>query len=63
VDERTHALLEQLPQLLAEVIAGASPDERSTQGLLAERVRIELERVFRKQVDRRPLVLPVITEI
>ena len=63
VDERTQALLEQLPQLLAEVIAGASPDERSTQGLLAERVRIELERVFRKQVNRRPLVLPVITEI
>ena len=63
VDERTQTLLEQLPQLLAEVIAGASPDERSTQGLLAERVRIELERVFRKQVNRRPLVLPVITEI
>ena len=63
VDERTQTLLEQLPQLLAEVVAGASPDERSTQGLLAERVRIELERVFRKQVGRRPFVLPVITEI
>ena len=63
VDERTQALLEQLPRLLAEVVAGASPDERSNQGLLAERVRIALERVFRKQAGRRPLVLPVITEI
>ena len=63
VDEETQALLEQLPLLLAEVIAGAGPDERSTEGLLAERVRLELERVFRKQVGRRPLVLPAITEI
>ena len=63
LDERTQTLLEQLPQLLAEVVAGGSPDERSTRGLLAERVRIELERVFRKQVGRRPFVLPVITEI
>ena len=63
VDERTETLLEQLPQLLAEVIDGASPDERSDQGLLAERVRIELQRLFRKRVGRRPLVLPAIMEI
>jgi ribonuclease J len=63
VDEPTQTLLDQLPLLLAEVIAGAEPDERFTAGLLTERVRIELERVFRKKVGRRPLVLPVITEI
>ena len=63
VDERTRTVLEQLPRLLAEVVAGATPDERSNQGLLAERVRIALERVFRKQVGRQPFVLPVITEI
>ena len=63
VDERTQTLLTQLPQLLAELVAEASPDERSTEGLLTERVRLELERLFRKQVGRRPLVLPVITEI
>jgi len=63
VDERTRTVLEQLPRLLAEVVAGATPDERSNQGLLAERVRIALERVFRKQAGRRPLVLPAITEI
>ena len=63
VDERTDTLLDQLPELLAEVIAEASPEERSDQGLLTERVRIELQRLFRKQVGRRPLVLPVIMEI
>ena len=63
VDKRTETLLEQLPQLLAEVIDGASPDERSDQGLLAERVRIDVQRLFRKRVGRRPLVLPVIMEI
>ena len=63
VDEPTATLLEQLPQLLAEAIAEASPDERADQGLLAERVRIESQRLFRKQVGRRPLVLPVIMEI
>jgi ribonuclease J len=63
VDERTDTLLETLPALLVEVIDGAGPDERCDQGLLAERVRIELQRLFRKQVGRRPLVLPVIMEI
>ena len=63
VDERTELLLAQLPRLLAEVVDGASLDERSNQGLLAERVRVELQRLFRKRVGRRPLVLPVIMEI
>ena len=63
VDERTQTVLEQLPRLLAEVVAGASPDERLHQGLLVELVRLESERVFRKQAGRRPLVLPAITEV
>jgi ribonuclease J len=63
VDEQTDTLLETLPELLVAVIDGTGPDERSDQGLLTERVRIELQRLFRKQVGRRPLVLPVIMEI
>ena len=63
VDAATDALLETIPQLLAEVIGSATPEERSDQGVLSERVRIELQRLFRKQVGRRPLVLPVIMEI
>jgi len=63
MDAATDSLLERVPALLAEVIGGATPDERSDQGLLTERVRVELQRLFRKQVGRRPLVLPVIMEI
>ena len=63
VDEQTDTLLDQLPRLLTEVIAAASPEERTDQGLLTERVRVELQRLFRKRVGRRPLVLPVIMEI
>ena len=63
VDERTDTLLEELPGLLAAVMDRAGPEERSDQGLLTERVRIELQRLFRKRVGRRPLVLPVIMEI
>ena len=63
VDERTKALLHTVPELLVQLINGASSDERCDQGLLTERVRIELQRLFRKQLGRRPLVLPVIMEI
>ena len=63
VDERTDTLLESLPSLLVAVMDKASPEERSDQGLLTERVRVELQRLFRKRVGRRPLVLPVIMEI
>ncbi len=63
VDERTDTLLESLPSLLVAMMDRASPEERSDQGLLTERVRVELQRLFRKRVGRRPLVLPVIMEI
>ncbi len=63
VDAPTDSLLETVPALVSGVVDGATPDERSDQGLLTERVRIELQRVFRKRVGRRPLVLPVIMEI
>lgn len=63
IDARTGTLLEALPAVVAEVIRGAGSDERVTPAELTERVRIELQRVFRKQAGRRPLVLPVIMEI
>ncbi|MEE2635846.1 MAG: ribonuclease J [Acidobacteriota bacterium] len=63
VDEQTRALLDTIPGLLAEIIETAGPDERADHDLLTERVRIELQRLFRKSVGRRPLVLPVIIEV
>ena len=63
LDDRTSVVLETAPEWLAEVIGRAGPEERSDRDLLAERVRIELQRLFRKQAGRRPLVLPVIMEV
>ncbi len=63
LDPRTNTLIETMPALVSEVVDQASTDERSDHGRLADRVRLELQRVFRKQAGRRPLVLPVIREI
>jgi ribonuclease J len=63
IDARTGTLLETLPAVVAEVIRGAGSDKRVDPAELTERVRVELQRVFRKQAGRRPLVVPVIMEI
>ena len=41
----------------------ASVEERTDQGLIKEKLRIELRRFLRKRSGRRPFVLPVIMEI
>jgi len=63
VDERTEGLLRDVPGLLAEVIEHTGVEERTDPGLMKEKVRLELQRFFRKRSGRRPLVLPVIMEI
>ena len=50
-------------RVLAEVIANASLEERTDQGIIKEKLRVELRRFFRKRSGRRPFVLPVIMEI
>ena len=44
-------------------IEQASVEERTDQGLIKEKLRVELRRFFRKRSGRRPFVLPVIMEI
>jgi ribonuclease J len=63
VDERTESVLSDAPALLADILEGASLEERTDTGLIKERVRVELQRAIRKRSGRRPLVLPVIMEI
>jgi ribonuclease J len=62
-DPRTEELLREVPGLLAEVVESASVEERTDPGLITEKVRLELQRFFRKRVGRRPLVVPVVMEI
>jgi ribonuclease J len=49
--------------VIAECIAASSVEERTDQGLMTEKLRIELRRFFKKRSGRRPLVLPVLMEI
>jgi ribonuclease J len=49
--------------IVAECISSSSIEERTDQGLMTEKLRVELRRFFKKRSGRRPLVLPVLMEI
>jgi len=57
------ALLRESIELIRQVVADASIEERTDHGLVKEKIRVELRRFFRKRSGRRPLVVPVIMEI
>jgi len=63
VMEDSEALLADGMRLLRAVVEQASIEERTDQGLIKEKLRVELRRFFRKRSGRRPFVLPVIMEI
>ena len=56
-------LLREGLKLVADVIHGASVEERTDQGLIKEKIRVELRRFIRKRSGRRPLIVPVIMEV
>jgi ribonuclease J len=63
LDPKHDDVLRDLPDILRRAINEAPLEERTDPGLLKERVRQELQRVFRKRVGRRPLILPVVMEV
>jgi len=63
LDARTEALLKEVPALLAATLEAASIEERTDPGLIKEKIRVDLQRFFRKRSGLRPLVLPVVMEI
>src|SRR5688572_1166448 len=63
LDTRTEALLREIPSLLAATLDGASVEERTDPGMIKEKIRVDLQRFFRKRSRLRPLVLPVVMEI
>ena len=62
-DARHEAMLREAPGMLTRAIESASREERADPGLLKERIRQEMQRLFRKRAGRRPLVLPVVMEV
>ena len=63
LDARTEALLKEIPGLLTATLDAASIEERTDPGLIKEKIRVDLQRFFRKRSGLRPLVLPVVMEI
>ena len=63
VMENGEDLLADGVRVLAGVVDQSSVEERTDQGLIKEKVRMELRRFFRKRSGRRPFVLPIIMEI
>ena len=63
VMEDGEALLADGARVLIDVVDQASVAERTDQGLIKEKLRLELRSFFRKRSGRRPFVLPVIMEI
>ncbi len=49
--------------VIGECIAQSRVEERTDQGLITEKLRIELRRYFKKRSGCRPMVLPVLLEI
>lgn len=63
VDARTEALLREIPGLVGSAIEESSVEERTDPGLIKEKIRVDLQRFFRKRSGLRPLVLPVVMEV
>jgi ribonuclease J len=64
VDEgESTALFQEAADVIAACISDSSIEERTDQGLMTEKLRIELRRLFKRRSGRRPLVLPVLMEI
>jgi ribonuclease J len=63
VMENGQELLADGVRLLSDAMEQTSVEERTDQGLIKERLRVELRRFLRKRSGRRPFVLPVIMEI
>jgi ribonuclease J len=63
VMENSEELLAEGTRILSDVVENASIEERTDQGLIKEKLRVELRRFLRRRSGRRPFVLPVIMEI
>ena len=62
-EPRTEALPGEIQDVVGDVIESASHEELADGGVVQERIRVELQRFFRKRSGHRPLVLPVVMEM
>jgi ribonuclease J len=60
---QAESLFSDAERVIAGCIDESGVEERTDQGLMTEKLRMELRRFFKKRTGRRPLVLPVLMEI
>ena len=58
-----NGLMSDVEDLTHRVLAEATPEERTDEGVLKARLQTELKRFLRRRAHRRPLILPVILEL
>lgn len=56
-------MLEEVRDLLSTVIAESSPEEIRDAEIVQEKLRAVVKRYFRKKLERRPMILPVVWEM
>jgi len=61
--DASQELLEELRRQLAAILLESGPEELRDPDLLQEKMRALLKRYFRKNMGRRPLILPVVWEM
>jgi ribonuclease J len=54
---------EQARELVTRTLDGLNIEQKSDYGMVNEKVRVELKRLFQKATGRRPMIMPVILEI
>jgi ribonuclease J len=58
-----NGLMSEVEDLTHRLLAEATPEERTDEGVLRARIQTELKRFLRRRAQRRPLILPVILEL
>jgi ribonuclease J len=61
--DASEELLDEIRQLLVGIVHESQPDERRDAEIVQERVRAAMKRFFRKKLNRRPMILPVVWEM
>jgi ribonuclease J len=56
-------ILREARATVRETVARTTLEERGDEGLLKERIQTDLKRFFRRRLEKRPLIIPVIVEL
>lgn len=63
VGEESEALLDEARDLVRQTIESSSAEEVADWGVVQEKIHTDMRRFFRKRVQRRPMVLPIVMEV